>query len=137
VINRAAARRINRNNQKAKKLAATSTEATPERSLETGKRVHSAGDAGLVVPDYPAKKARLDSTLHLQKATALADSTPVDTDMGPEDRNELVETVALMDADSSDSGAVGEVASAVLAAEEAGLQAALDEVTRDADATME
>lgn len=57
--------------------------------------------------------------------------------MGSEDRNELVETVAQMDADSSDSGVVGEVADAVLAAEEAGLQAALDEVTRDADATME
>lgn len=135
MINRAEARRLNRNNQKAKKaLAATSTEATPERSVELGKRPADAGSS--TASAHPTKKARLDSTVHIQETrTSLADSTPVDAEMTQGDRDDVIETVALMDAGGE--GVSTEVADAVIAAEEAGLQEALAVVTREEDATME
>lgn len=133
VINQAAARRLNRKNQKAKKaLAATSTEGTPERLTESGKRIHAA-DGGSPTSTHPTKKARLDSTVHLQELQSAAE--PVEPSL--HDRNEVIDSIALADADI-DEGTIGaEVVNAVLAAEEAGLEQVLAEVTRDEDTTMD
>jgi hypothetical protein len=127
---------MNRNNQKAKKaLAATSTEATPERSVESGKRTHTIDGE---TPDtaHPTKKARLDSTLHLQESQAsLTASTPVDPTL--QDQSDIIDSVALMDADLDEESNGAEVVNAVLAAEEAGLEQALGEVKREEDIKME
>ena len=134
VINQAAARRLNRQNQKAKKAsAATSAEGTPERSMETGKRIHTT-IGGSPSSAHPTKKARLDSTLHLQEAQAIATTAAEPTQ---EARDEVIDSIALVDADFDERTVDADMVNAVLAAEEAGLEQALSNVTRDEDESME
>lgn len=133
VINQAAARRLNRQNQKAKKAsAATSAEGTPERSTGTGKRIHTT--IGGSPSSHPIKKARLDSTLHLQEVQAIATTAAEPTQ---EARDEVIDSIALVDADFDERTVDADMVNAVLAAEEAGLEQALSNVTRDEDESME
>lgn len=138
VITQSAARRMNRNNQKAKKaLAATSTEATPERNVESGKRTHTV-DGDSLDTSHPTKKARLDSTLHLQESqSSLTGSAPVAVEPTFQDQSDVIDSVALIDADLDEETNGAEVVNAVLAAEEAGLEQALAEVNREEDTKME
>jgi hypothetical protein len=134
VINQAAARRLNRQNQKAKRAsAATSVEGTPERSTELGKRTH-ATDEGSRSDTHRTKKARLDSTLHLQEAQATS-TIPGQPSEGPQDA--VIGSIALADADIAERTFDAELVSAVLAAEEAGLKQAVAKVTQDEDELMQ
>lgn len=134
VINQAAARRLNRQNQKAKKAsAATSAEGTPDKSMDTGKRIHTS-DGGSPSSAHPTKKARLDSTLHLQEAQAIASTAVEPTG---EVRDEVIDSIALADEDIDERTVDEEMVNAVLAAEEAGLEQALANVTRDEDELMD
>ncbi|KAJ9122866.1 hypothetical protein QFC24_003904 [Naganishia onofrii] len=143
-VNRTAARRLNRSNAKAKKAAAeqtTSTEATPEVTNEVvGKRsrveAESTASAGSA---QPAKKARLNSTVHIQETHTSLSETLLPRDNYQENDNaEIDKTATLMDVVQQDEN-VGskEVAEALVVAQEIGLETAVEAVAHDDVVDME
>ncbi|KAJ9119047.1 hypothetical protein QFC22_003538 [Naganishia vaughanmartiniae] len=145
-VNRTAARRLNRSNAKAKKAAAeqtTSTEATPEVTSEIGKRSRAEAESStLPASAHPAKKARLDSTVHVQEThTSLSDASTRRGDHAT-DNVETSRKSTLMDVVDDDAG-VGSrswsevVTDAMLVTSELGLEQAVDAVSGDDEVNIE
>lgn len=142
-VNRTAARRLNRSNAKAKKAAAeqtTSAEATPEVTNEGGKRNRTEAESSTSAASaQPAKKARLSSTVHIQETnTPLSETLPPHAGQQPSDDTDVTKTATLMDIVQQDEDAGSkEVTDALLAAEELGLEQAVDAISKDDVVNME